>query len=128
MSSRSSKDQLLNSLSQYRGFVFRWQRWEQLSPDWDHDHCHGCWARFAARPEEWQGLVQTEGWVTLWPADETADKLVTELRENGYVCVPSPKPAGFQIDWICPECFETVRQDLELTINPTHPQWKLAGL
>ena len=128
MSSGKENDRLLKLLNQYRGFVFRRQRWKQLSPEWDHDHCHGCWARFAERPEEWEEVVQTEGYVTLWPANDTADQLITDAREGGYVCVPSPKPGGFQLDWICTDCFESVRQDLELTINPMHPNWKLAGL
>src|SRR5207244_6314251 len=34
------KRELLNkSLRHLRGSVFRWQRYRQLAPDWNHDHC-----------------------------------------------------------------------------------------
>jgi len=52
-------ERLRSSLSHYRGFVFRWQIYKALTPDWDHDHCKGCWARFAERPEEWRDTVHT---------------------------------------------------------------------
>ena len=38
-------ERLKRKLEQYRGFVFRWQAYKELAPDWDHDHCNGCWAR-----------------------------------------------------------------------------------
>lgn len=26
-----------------------WQRWVQQTPNWDHDHCAFCWAKFMER-------------------------------------------------------------------------------
>jgi len=63
------------ALEHYRGFVFRWQKWPELSAEWDHDHCKACWARFAARPEEWSDKVRTEGYVTCGPAQNLASRL-----------------------------------------------------
>ena len=31
-----------------RGATVTWKAWTQPSPDWDHDHCTFCWAKFAA--------------------------------------------------------------------------------
>lgn len=123
--SSSRKDWLIKQLRHYSGFVFRWQRWQNLSPNWNHDHCQACWARFAERPEEWNDLVFVEGWVTLWP---TGANQTEPVRDNGMAFVPSPKLNGFQLDWICPSCFESAREELGFVIDPEHPQWKIAGL
>jgi hypothetical protein len=29
-----------------RGALIRFARYTQPRPDWDHDHCEGCWAKF----------------------------------------------------------------------------------
>jgi hypothetical protein len=124
-------ERLKRKLEQYRGFVFRWQAYKELAPDWDHDHCNGCWARFAERPEEWGDVVHTEGWVTLWSAKGTGtceDELIAKWRAQGHLVVPSPKPNGFQLDWLCPTCFETCREEFGFVIDPEHPQWQKAGL
>jgi hypothetical protein len=118
-----------NSLRHYRGFVFRWQRYKARSPDWSHDHCDGCSARFAERPDQWAGAVYTEGWVTLWPVTRHGEEeLVAKWRAAGQVLVPSPKVGGFQLNWLCPKCFEACRQELGFVIDPEHPQWQKAGL
>jgi hypothetical protein len=28
------------------GAVLHWSEWRRLRPDWDHDHCSFCWAKF----------------------------------------------------------------------------------
>ena len=86
-------------------------------------------ARFAERPQEWKGTVHTEGWVTLWPtsAIPEADS-ASGTNETGYVMIPSPKLAGFQLDWLCPDCFELARHELRFFVDPEHPQWKQVGL
>ena len=122
-------DHIKRGLTHYRGFVFRWQPYRQLSVDWDHDHCKGCWARFAERPHEWNDAVQTAGWVTLWPVGSDAESAyISEARAAGHVCIPSPKMGGFQLDWICAECFEGCCQELDFVVDSEHPQWKQAGL
>jgi hypothetical protein len=131
MPTDDSVGQLRNSLRHYRSFVFRWQVYKALSPNWNHDHCKGCWARFAERPEEWRDTVHTEGWVTLWPTHHKAkeeEEIVAEWRAERKVLVPSPKPGGFQLDWLCPTCFETCRQELGFVVDAGHPQWQKVGL
>jgi len=130
MSADTSKEDLTKLLGRYRGFVFRWQRYKEPSPQWNHDHCSGCWARFAERPEEWQDLVHTEGWVTLWPVGDTAKeeaKTISEFRAAGKVIVPSPELKGFQLDWLCPKCFEETREQLGFVVDPEHAQWQRVG-
>ena len=127
MSADTNKEDLTELLSRYRGFVFRWQRYKELSPQWNHDHCSGCWACFAERPEEWQDQVYTEGWVTLWPVAVTAEEeaeAVSAFLTAGKTLVPSPKLNGFQLDWLCPKCFEVAREQLGFVIDPRHPQWQ----
>jgi hypothetical protein len=125
----ASKELLLKSLQHYRGFVFRWQTYRQLSPEWSHDHCGGCWARFAEHPEEWSDVVHTAGWVTLWQArDKPNSPFIADGKAAGYLFVPSPKPGGFQLDWLCPDCFAACRDPLEFVVDPDHDQWKLAGM
>jgi len=131
MSVDSTKDGLKKWLVRYRGFVFRWQTWKQLSPEWNHDHCQGCSARFAERPQEWQGPVLQEGWVTLWRTDSDPVKeteLIAKFHEAGSRLVPSPKRRGFQLDWICPTCFEACREELNSMVDPDLPVWEQAGL
>jgi hypothetical protein len=131
MHADEKRERLIRDLKPYQGYVFRWQRYRELAPDWNHDHCKACWARFAERPDEWTDTVHTEGWVTLWPLHhnpEEEQELIARFRSIGEVLVPSPKPHGFQLDWVCPECFEACREELGFVIDPEHPQWREAGL
>ena len=128
MSIDSANDHLRKSLSHYRGFVFRWQHYRMLRSDWDHDHCSGCWARFAETPDEWRDTVHAEGWVTLWPARNADESTLTSPAPIGYNCIASPKLDGYQLDWLCPKCFEACREELGFIVDPEHPQWKAAGL
>ena len=126
-----SKEFLIRFLSCYGGFVFRWQRYRTLASNWNHDHCKGCSARFAERPDEWADPVHTAGWATLWPVantGETEEELVSKWRAAGKTLVPSPKLRGFQLDWLCPKCFETCRQELGFVVDPAHAQWQQLGL
>jgi hypothetical protein len=131
MQADEQRERLIRKLKPYQGYVFRWQGYNQLAPGWSHDHCNGCWARFAEKPDQWPDTVHTEGWVTLWPVrhnPEEEQELIAKFRSMGQVLVPSPKLHGFQLDWVCPECFEACRQELGFVIDPEHPQWREAGL
>jgi hypothetical protein len=57
-----------------------------------------------------------------------AQELVAKWRSAGMVLVPSPKLGGFQLDWLCPKCFEACRQALGFVIDSEHPQWQEVGL
>ena len=128
---KTVQERLTKRLRHYRGFVFRWQTYKALSPSWNHDHCGGCSTRFAERPEEWNDEVHNEGWVTLWPVTSTVKEeaeVVAKWRAAGQVLVPSPKRGGFQLDWLCPKCFEACRQELGFVVDPDHPQWQNAEI
>ena len=124
----TGKEYRLMQLSHYRGFVFRWQPWRKLTPDWDHDHCCGCQARFTERAEAWPDKIHPEGWVTLWPTGSPDSEPKEAPVETGYRIVPSPKLHGFQLDWLCPSCFDSCREELGFIVDPDHPQWQAAGL
>lgn len=131
MPADDKRKRIMERLRPYKGFVFRWQRYKELAPDWDHDHCNGCWARFAERPGDWNDTVHTEGWVTLWPLKITRqeeEEQVAKWRAAGMRLVPAPRLDGVQLDWVCPECFEICRQELAFVVDPEHPQWQRAGL
>ena len=44
-----------------RGAVIRFAKYAQPRPDWDHDHCEGCWATFM---EDGPSHTLKEGYVT----------------------------------------------------------------
>src|SRR5689334_15847651 len=109
----STNDYLRKRLSDDRGFVvFRWQIYRILRADWDHDHCHGCRARFAEKPDEWPDAVHTEGWVTLMPSLNPGKSEVVSPTPAGYTFIATPKLGGYQLDWLCPKCFEACREEL----------------
>ena len=39
-----------------------WMTWKTPRPDWDHDHCEFCWAKFG--PADLEDDILTAGWVT----------------------------------------------------------------
>jgi hypothetical protein len=122
---------LLEVLRPYRGFVFRRQLYTQRSVEWDHDHCDGCMATFAEHECEPNRPFYKEGWVTLLPVKHrplNEDDAIAKFRSAGHIIVPAPKFHGFQLTWICPECFEAFREELALRVDPDHPQWQQAGL
>lgn len=82
---------------------------------------------FSEWPESPADRNYNEGWVTLWPVHDPT-MLTEPVTAGDLTYVPSPKPGGFQLDWICADCFDAVRQALGFIIDPEHPQWKQAGL
>ena len=115
----------LANLKPYQGSVFRWESWKRLSPGWDHDHCGGCWARFADNPDDWEEKVYNEGWLTVFAVNPNT---TTPDFGPGTRYVPAPTPRDFLRMWLCPECFEAGRQELGFIVDPNHPQWAQAGL
>jgi hypothetical protein len=64
----------------------RWTDWSPIRPDWDHDHCEFCWAKFG--PADADGTDHAAGFVT---ADDDHH-------------------------WICSECFEAFRAEFAWTL------------
>ena len=71
-----------------RGVRFRRAFYKAHHPDWDHDHCVGCWAKFAEHALGSEPIEQ-EGYAT------TSDY----QRGAGY-------------DWVCITCFSLFRDDM----------------
>lgn len=51
------------------GLVLRWKKYQQRSPDWDHDHCEFCGDKFM---EEVDGKMFNAGW--------------TDDEQNNWIC------------------------------------------
>lgn len=71
-----------------RGVQFQRTPYKARHPDWDHDHCLGCWATFAENAEG-SGPIEHEGYAT------------TSDYEKG---------AGY--DWVCVTCFSLFREEM----------------
>jgi hypothetical protein len=71
-----------------RDVAFRRSRYRKYRPGWDHDHCVGCWAKFAEfdSPEE---TILHEGFAT---TDEFA--------------------RGAEYYWACQDCFTTFKDQM----------------
>ncbi|MFN8037186.1 MAG: hypothetical protein U0V73_14760 [Acidimicrobiia bacterium] len=67
---------LTNQEAYLRGRRLRWSTYVGPRPDWDHDHCEFCWAKFAAADVD------------------------DEVMGEGYVNDDDER------HWICSECFE----------------------
>ena len=71
-----------------RGACFQRTLYKTNHPDWDHDHCAGCWAKFAENASEPE-LIEQEGYAT------------TSNYEKG---------AGY--DWVCVTCFALFKDEM----------------
>ena len=82
---RESNDwRLTNQLSYLSGEEMAWRRYKQPRPEWDHDHCEFCWAKFAeiAGPEILDaGFVTTDDkWVCPTCFEDFKDLFAWQLR------------------------------------------------
>jgi hypothetical protein len=100
----------LTQLKPLEGLTFRLRRYQAPTPDWDHDHCYGCCAKFA----EFDGSdIQHEGYFTTVPAQQSPEPKIT-----GLMCIQEPTPGGLAFRWVCVECFEAFREVLGFTLEP----------
>jgi hypothetical protein len=81
-----SSDWRADNAEHLRGVKFRKRQWIQPSACWDHDHCSGCWAKFAA----------FEG---------------ADILHEGYTTC-SDYDGGGGYFWVCPECFSELQAEL----------------
>jgi hypothetical protein len=66
--------------------VFQRKLYHAYRPDWQHDHCVGCWATLA----EYEGAGY--------------------LKEGFAVTADYPK--GENYEWVCPNCFEALKSQM----------------
>lgn len=111
-----SDDWRFNRLNNLRGKTFRFIKYRVPSKEWDHDHCDGCWARFA----EYDGPdVLHEGYVHTEPYEERPEpEFITKCKEQGMRVLRQPAVEGSQSSWVCPECFKNFRELLNFILEP----------
>jgi len=128
-------DYRLDMLKRLRGGTFRFAVYEKPSDEWDHDHCEGCWAKFA----EFDGPdILHEGFVYSELAQAKTTKPLSEIfREVGLPpevadaperhltviskvsemrIVGQPLVDGYRLHWLCPECFRQCQDALEFRL------------
>jgi hypothetical protein len=72
-----------------RGVAWRLTKYRQYRPGWDHDHCVGCWAKFA----EFDSAAET-------------------ILHEGYATT-GEYDLGAEYCWACRECFETFKSQMD---------------
>jgi len=105
-----------DNLKHLRGATFRYAKYKAPTSDWDHDHCKGCWAKFA----EFDGPdILHEGYVSAKPYEPTPEsEFIIRARKEGKRVIPKPAVDGFTLHWVCPLCFEDFRGVLGLRLEP----------
>jgi hypothetical protein len=68
-----------------RGVRFHKATYRASGPGWDHDHCAGCWAKFAERGSD-REPIEREGYTT----------------GDDYI-------HGAEYEWVCSSCFSEFR-------------------
>lgn len=109
------KQYKLERLEYLKGSVFRFAKYAPPSPQWDHDHCAGCWKKFteAESPES-----EHTGYVVALPAKEAEETdFLKRCREQGMRVVGYPTKGGMALHWVCAECFEEFKQVLEWKVE-----------
>ncbi|MEQ9616670.1 MAG: hypothetical protein RLN60_01405 [Phycisphaerales bacterium] len=72
-----------------QGCRFEWRQYSAPSPEWDHDHCEFCWAKF---------MVGANA-----PADALSEGYRTMALETER--------------WVCRQCFEDFKDEFGFTAN-----------
>ena len=105
----------LTQLKPLEGLSFRLRRYEAPTADWDHDHCCGCYAKFA----EFDGPdIQHKGYFTTVPTQQSSEpEFVVNSGDRGLTCIREPTPGGLAFRWVCVDCFDEFRQVLSFTVE-----------
>ena len=105
----------MNSIADWRyenakrlqGATFRYSKYKAPTIDWDHDHCNGCWAKFAEFDDT---DVLHEGYVSAKSYEPTPEpEFITQARQQGKHPISQPVLDGFTLQWLCPRCFDDFR-------------------
>jgi hypothetical protein len=93
-----------------QGGTFRFLQYRAPSREWDHDHCFGCWAKFA----EYEGPdILREGFAYAEPFEVGEEpECVTQRKEEVMRCLSKPALDDVKLHWLCSECFEDFREPL----------------
>jgi hypothetical protein len=82
---------LLNAKRTLDGATFRLKEYRAPRPDWDHDHCTGCWAKFAEID-------------------------APDILHQGYAVTGDHKH-GEDYEWVCVECFDALKDQLNWKVT-----------
>lgn len=80
-------DWRLANASFLKGASFRQKQYYQWSPEWDHDHCKGCWAVFSIGGHK-------------------------ESLDKGFAIAGETSSHGADYYWICSDCFNDLKESL----------------
>jgi hypothetical protein len=107
-SAKERKQQKLKKLERLRGLMFRFAKYRPPSADWDHDHCDGCWAKFALfdAPEILHSGYFTITQICGQPTKEP--EFIQQARESGHKVLAKPDTK----EWVCPKCFHAFRKTM----------------
>jgi hypothetical protein len=86
MTADPDKQWRIDNAEHLRGVRLKLQAYVQWRDDWDHDHCAGCWAKFA----------MFEG---------------PDILHQGYATM-SDYPKGERYAWVCASCVADLREDM----------------
>jgi hypothetical protein len=78
-----SDDWRVDNAQHLKGFTLHFKKYTRWSETWDHDHCAGCWAKFA----------EVDG---------------PDIQHQGYATGPD-YPKGANYDWVCEDCFRELK-------------------
>jgi hypothetical protein len=78
-----SDDWRAQNAGHLKGLRLHFTTWTRPKPDWDHDHCSGCWAKFA----DFDG---------------------PDIQRAGYT-TGDDYTRGARYEWVCVECFRDLK-------------------
>ena len=89
---KSRTDWRYDNIEYLQGATFRLAKYKAPSADWDHDHCSGCWAKFA----DFDGTdILHEGYFAACPDKETSEpEFVSRCTDQGMACIQQPTVNG----------------------------------
>jgi hypothetical protein len=90
VSTPDQKQWRIENAQPLRGARLQFRRYARPSETWDHEHCAGCWAKFAEFDAQ---DIQHEGYTT---------------------CEDYKYGAGYE--WVCRECFDDLKDDMHWTL------------
>ena len=103
------------NIQHLRGAVFKVATYEPPSDEWDHDHCSGCWAKFASF--DGPDILHSGHVIRIPHFDSPEPEFITKRKEEGMRCIPQPQVQGFHLHWVCPTCFKDFRELLGFKVE-----------
>lgn len=108
-------DWRFDNLERLQSASFRLTAYTSPGEEWDHDHCEGCWAKFADSDGPdllHEGYCHAERFEIAPEPD-----LVKGAKKQGMRVVAQPSVDGSRLHWVCPECFQTFREALDFKLE-----------